>query len=302
MQALGGSLFCVGSRHLKIITMGVKYFIDGIRMMVLGGIFMTMGLLISVAFAFYFLHAILQLALLGAMMPLMIAGWPFKKTSGPASSGLNFLLNSFFMFFFTGFVISVNLELIDQSMKIQENIRVNDYVYEEVNEETAEQRRNARKYNKQLQNAQVSEKGFEAITKAMNEQNMAALDRATDIGGGGFLLLIFASIFGFIFLKEVVPLASKLSSGVIGGKSIGGQIGGRMGSMAKAAATKVTKPISNAYTNAGGAVGLVGATAKHVGNAIDDIATASGRSGSRFGRGLARFGSGVQRFGKKIKK
>ena len=214
------------------------------------------------------------------MMPLMIAGWPFKKTAGPASKGLEFLLNSFFVFFFTGFVVSVNLTLIKSSLDYSSNL-----TYEDTEGKP--------------------HSALESIATYLNNQNIDKLIEATDIGSAGFLLLVFSSIFGFIFLKEVDPMARKLSGGAISG--VASQIGGRAGSMAKGLASKATKPLSKAYHKAGGTVGLAGAAAKHLGNAVGDIATAAGKGGktgsgiAKFGRKLASLGSKTQNFAKKTK-
>ncbi len=273
MQAIGSSLICVGSRHLIFKGLGEKtktsHFITGLRMMALGGILMVFGLLVSIVFAFYFLDAVMQLALVGAMLPLMIAGWPFKKTAKPASKGLEFILNSFFVFFFTGFVISVNLSLMNESMAYKNST----IGYEE-------------------------NSGFAGIIEAMSNQNSAEIQTATDIGGIGFMLLIFSCLFGFMFLKEVPKLAGKLSGGAIQG--VATQIGGLAGSMAKGAATKAVAPIAKGIDNAGGAVGMVSGAVKHAGNAMQDIAKASGKEG-KFGKWIAKKGKQWQDTAKRLR-
>lgn len=273
MQAIGGSLICVGSRHLTFKGLDEKtktsHFITGLRMMALGGILMVFGLLVSIVFAFYFLDAVMQLALVGAMLPLMIAGWPFKKTAKPASKGLEFILNSFFVFFFTGFVISVNLSLMNESIAYKNSTIGYD-----------------------------DNSGFAGIIEAMSNQNSAEIQTATDIGGIGFMLLIFSCLFGFMFLKEVPKLAGKLSGGAIQG--VATQIGGLAGSMAKGAATKAVAPIAKGIDNAGGAVGMVSGAVKHAGNAMQDIAKASGKEG-KFGKWIAKKGKQWQDTAKSLR-
>ena len=99
--------------------------------------------------------------------------------------------------------------------------------------------------------------GFGAIVKAMNEQNIKDLDRATDIGGIGFLLLAFASLFGFKFIEQVQPLATKLSGGAITGMA--SQIGTMGMSTLKGMAQKATAParkaVSKKWNENGGIVG-----------------------------------------------
>ena len=104
MQAIGTSLVCIGTRQfvagfIQLFLGNGEVLSSGLRMMVLGGILTACGFLMSLVFAFYFLDAILQLGLLGMMLPLMIAGWPFKATASYATKGLSTLLNTFFVFF-----------------------------------------------------------------------------------------------------------------------------------------------------------------------------------------------------------
>ena len=231
MQAIGTSLFCVGSKQMIISIVPLRFEVAlAIRMMFLGAILCVFGFIISIVFAYYFLDAILQLGLLGVMMPLMIAGWPFKLTAKYASTGLSFLLNTFFIFFFTGFVISVCVVLVYQSISMSNQIETQ---------------------------ADDGSTGFGAIVKAMNEQNIKDLDRATDIGGIGFLLLAFASLFGFKFIEQVQPLATKLSGGAITGMA--SQIGTMGMSTLKGMAQKATAParkaVSKKWNENGGIVG-----------------------------------------------
>ena len=236
MQAIGTSLVCIGTR--QVVAGFIQLFLgngevlsSGLRMMVLGGILTACGFLMSLVFAFYFLDAILQLGLLGMMLPLMIAGWPFKATASYATKGLSTLLNTFFVFFFTGFVVSVNVVLADQSISFSNQVE---------------------KQTTSTGAVVDQSDGFGAITKSMNEQNIEALREATNIGGSGFLLLIFASLFGFKFLKEVTPLASKLSDGGAMSGGISGNIGTKGMSMAKGLASKAAKPAMDAAMDAVG--------------------------------------------------
>ena len=258
MQAIGTSLVCIGTRQLvegfiQLFLGNGEVLSSGLRMMVLGGILTTCGFLMSLVFAFYFFDAILQLGLLGMMLPLMIAGWPFKATASYATKGLSTLLNTFFIFFFTGFVISVNVVLADQSISFSNQVE---------------------KQTTSTGAVVDQADGFGAITKSMNEQNIEALRDATNIGGSGFLLLIFASLFGFKFLKEVTPLASKLSDGGAMSGGISGDIGTKGMSMAKGLASKAAKPAMDAVGDkwkekggiAGIAVGIGAGIAQTVAN------------------------------------
>lgn len=274
MQAIGTSLFCVGTRQ-AFNWPWKDEFVLGVRMMFLGGFFCVIGFLLSIAFAYYFLDAILQLGLLGVLMPLMIAGWPFKITSNYAKKGLDFLLNTFFVFFFTGFVVSVNMVLIDNALSMSnkaENVGVTD---DEIS-------------------------GFGAIATAMNEQNITDLDKATSIGAVGFLILFFATFFGFKFIVQVQPLANKLSGGAISGMA--SNIATMGYSTAKSAASKVAAPIGNAISekwNEGGGVGgrLMGGAQKLVSGTGKAVTATLGKTkvGQKIARGLNKASQGIGR-------
>lgn len=281
MQAIGTSLFCIGTKVMVINWKDVLEgtFFDslkaGLRMMMIGGILTVFGFILSIVFAFYFLDSILQLGLLGMMLPLMIAGWPFAITKNFASKGFSYLLNTFFVFFFTGFVITVNTTLIDESLSLSNSL------------ETVDDSNN-------------KEGGMDSIAKAINDQNEAELTRATNIGGRGFLLLAFVAFIGFKFIKEVAPLAGKLASG--SGMNMVSKNAAKVGSMAKGAAVKATAPIrkavGDAYNKKGGVVGMAGGAVAGLANTASDLAGAMGHK--KTSAALAKVGSGGKMFQKEM--
>ena len=270
MQVIGTTLFCVGSQNMFNFYWDKAKIIEdlkaGFKMLMIGGILTVFGLILTVAFAFYFLDAILQLAVIGAMLPFMIAGWPFKITAQYAATGFKMLLNTFFVLFFTGFVISVNIELINQSLSLSQGAS---------HEITA---------------------GFDAIVLAVNEQNYEAIKDATDLGGTGFLLLIFACIFGFKFVAQTAPLAATLSSGGFGRGGIAGKIGTMAASNAKGLATKATGLGRKGAAYAGR--GAVAKTVGGIGRMLQSGGEKLGKSTSKFtqkmGRGIGRVGRNLQ--------
>lgn len=237
MQAIGSSLFCVGGHQLMVLNPLhiLKNIGLGLEMMGLGLILFIFSLILTVSFAFYFIDALLQLAILGAMLPLMIAGWPFKMTAGYSQSGLQMLLNTFFNIFFVGFVISVELNLIDSAITEMNNLKMGD-------------------------EANPNEMGLGGLFTAINSQDSEKLEKIVGIGAGGFLLLIFASIFGFKFVKEVPKLCDKLA----GGANMG--LATKVGTMGASAATGLaktaTKPAremaTDKYHEKGGLLGTTG--------------------------------------------
>lgn len=244
MQAIGTSLFCIGSH--EIITIKPEKFKGGFALMFLGGMLAVFGFLLTIAFGFYFLDALLQLAIIGAMLPFMIAGWPFKPTTQYASTGFKMLLNTFFVMFFTGFVISVNFELVENAIDLAPESTENNIATEYQGERN---------------------KKMSRIALAINEQNVEKVHQETDLGSTGFLLLTFACLFGFKFVAQVTPLAGKLSAG--GFKPIAGRIGTMAASAVKGAAQKATSPVrevaAEKYHEAGGVVGIVGKPVEKLG-------------------------------------
>lgn len=267
MQAIGTSLFCVGSH--EIITIDTSQMKEGIRMMFLGGFLTVFGFLLTISFAFYFLDAVLQLAILGAMLPFMIAGWPFKATAQYATTGFKMLLNTFFVMFFTGFVVSACLILVGEALSIGASDSVN---------------------QEQTNSAAVSK--MHVIAEAINNQNIAEIRKETDISGSGFLLLLFACIFGFKFIAQASPLAASLSSGGFK-KPLASRIGTMAASATKGMALKASAPVREAvsekYHQAGGLVGIVGHTAAE-----------AGKLGSAAGSGLKTVGQRMSAAGEKM--
>ena len=281
MQAVGTTLFCVGGH--EAITLKLEEFKSGLSMMFLGAILTVFGFLLTISFGFYFLDAILQLAILGVMLPFMIAGWPFKATAQYASTGFKMLLNTFFVMFFTGFVVSVSMTLVDQAIS-----------------QTAA-----------IEEAERGASGLVGFAEAFNEQNIERVRELTDLGGSGFLLLIFACLFGFKFVGQVTPLAGKLASG--GLKPLAGKIGTMAASATKGMATKVTAPVRQGFEKeTGGVMGIAAGTAGGIARAVGkglskggEALSQKGKVGKAAGWVVNKLGqgvSGVGNLGKKVQK
>lgn len=114
MQAIGSSLMCIGGH--KMVGIGGFDFGNGFQMAIQGFLLAAFGLLLSLAFGFYLIDAVVQLGIIGALMPFLIACWPFKLTAGYTAKGFSMLLNSFFVFVFMGLVVSVNIQLVDTAL------------------------------------------------------------------------------------------------------------------------------------------------------------------------------------------
>jgi len=305
MQVIGSTIFCAGSHLMFHMPSTLDFkgllvnFQDGLRMMLLGSILTIFSVMLTMAFAFYFLDGLLQLAFIGGMMPLMIAGWPFRVTAQYATTGFKMLLNTFFLFFFTGFVISVDVELINQSIALSQSQKSGSGINNSIGKDG---------------DAQKVSGGFDTIIEAINNQEMEGtkgLRNVTDIGGVGYMLLIFCCVYGFKFVKEVSPLAETLSAG--GGVGVASKVGTMAASAAKGVASKATAPVRKAAGDAikqkvgSGMSKLKNGTGNFLKNStkgLNNLAqkganklASKGKIGKGAGALLSRIGKGVEKVG-----
>ena len=241
MQAIGTSLMCVGGNLMVSIGGKGWEFGTGFQMVAQGLLLAVFGFLLSLAFAFYLIDAVVQLGIVGALMPFLIACWPFKLTAQYTSKGFSMLLNSFFVFVFVGLVVSINLKLVDSALGSRQKTAV----------ETAAQPQENKKPAKK-----TKEENFGAlmqIANAINEQRLETeggkpgLRDLTDIGGVGFLILLFCCIFGFKFCGQSSALADKMAGG--GMKAIAPSIAIMGASATLSAAKKVSQPMREAVAD-----------------------------------------------------
>lgn len=255
MQAVGSSLICTGNRAMFHQT-DTEEFSDGFKMMLQGLVFAVFGFLLSIAFAFYMIDAVVQLGIVGALMPFLIASWPFKITSQYAGTGFKMLLNSAFIFVFIGLTVEINMQLINAALT--NNV--------------------GGKQEIKASNAEDIEMGsLQKIAVAINEQDSDELVELTDISTMGFLILIFCCIFGFKFMGQTSSLAGQFSSGGI--KPTAPSIATMGASAALSGAKKLTKPVREAVGRKAedaemaviGAVAHPIKTAKSIGRGVRNI-------------------------------
>ena len=252
MQAVGSSLVCTGNRTLLHKT-EVETFADGFKMILQGMVFAIFGFLLSLAFAFYMIDAVVQLGIVGALMPFLIASWPFKVTSQYAGTGFKMLLNSAFIFVFIGLTVEVNMQLINAALT--NNV-------------------GSKQEIKASNTDDVSMGALQEIAIAINEQDSTKLTELTDISTMGFLILIFCCIFGFKFMGQTSSLAGQFSSG-----GIKPSIATMGASAALSGAKKVSKPVREAIGRKAedAEMAVVGAiahpikTAKSIGRGVRNI-------------------------------
>ena len=238
MQATGTSLLCVGSEVMIDLDTNWKQNIgDGFMMIVQGTILAIFGFLISIAFVFYLVDGIIQLGVAGGLMPLLLAAWPFKPTQKWLGTGANMILNTSFLFMFSGLVVSTCILLISATFSQSTTERAYQELldcqnlsdYYEKNKDKCDELKNKTNFG-----------GLAQIADALNQQQVSKLKDLTDISGMGFLILIFASIFGFKFIGQAPALANKFASGGMG-KQIAPSFATVVTSATKSAALKATK-------------------------------------------------------------
>ena len=186
-QSIGSSLMCVARNAGKTDIGLLRQVMWDFGMMFQGFAIWVMGWIISLAFAFYLIDATIQLGILGALMPFLIACWPFKLTNSYTGKGWNMFMNTFFVYVFMGLVVSINVELLGQGLT-------------------------------------GGKGGFDAIKTALNNDNVQELKEILDIGFSGFLVLIACCLFAWKLTGQASDLAGTMSSG--GGPKIGANIGG----------------------------------------------------------------------------
>lgn len=186
-QSVGSSLMCVARNAGKESIGPVRNVLWDFGMMFQGFAIWVMGWIISLAFAFYLIDATIQLGIIGALMPFLIACWPFKATRNYTSKGWGIFMNTFFVYVFMGLVVSINVGLLGQGLT-------------------------------------GSKGGFDAIMKALNGNNVQELKELLDIGFAGFLVLVACCLFAFKLTGQASDLAGTMAGG--GGPKIGANIGG----------------------------------------------------------------------------
>ena len=209
-RALGGTLMCEGLRFDPLPDVG---------MLLQGAIIFIICLVLIISFGFYLIDTVVQLGIVGALMPFLIACWPFKKTQKFTNKGLDMFMNCFFSFVCMGIVINIIKNLIVAS----------------VNNQKVE-----------MVDVEKMEYTTKSVVEALEQGgSLDAISDSIDLFSVNFLLIVCACIFAYKFASTSSAIASKFSSGA--GLGIGAQVGGMVSSIA-------TKPAKAAMTAAGAGV------------------------------------------------
>lgn len=256
LQTVGSSLFCLGWRYAMGRTGEGLEFGLGFACMIYGGMLSSFGFLLCMAFIFYLLDAVVQLGIVGGLLPFLIASWPFKITSKYTSTGFKMFLNSVFTFMMMGFVVKVTILLIDNAIGGSSN------------------------------EADKMASGLMMLATAVDNVQTDTLRKMVDVLSVGFCVLVFASIMGFLLLSKVAELTSKFASG--GMKGSASSLATMAASTLKGAAGKLMAPTSKALGKkaedlTAGAAKFAGnvLTAKHLRGAIAKRSRAARIKGSR---------------------
>lgn len=224
-QSIGSTLMCVarnaGASSINLVVTKIENAIWDFSMFFQGLIIWGFSLLIALAFAFYLIDATVRVGILGALMPFLIACWPFKMTSGYTKQGWTMFLNTFFTYAMMGLVVSVNIQLILMSLT-------------------------------------GGKGGGSALQKAIDGNDIRVLQALLDIGFSGFLVLLACCLFGFKLIAQAAALASTFAGGG-GDAKIGSSLGTLAYSGAAGLAVGTKKgEVGGVVGLAGKAMGAVG--------------------------------------------
>lgn len=196
MPAIGSSLICISRHEAGNILPDFSMLIEGVLVF-------AFGWCIALACCFYLLDSVVRFGIFCALLPFLIACWPFKVTASYTKTGWDIFMNAFFNFVMMGMIISINSELISQALT-------------------------------------GGRGGMDALEAAINGSNVDTLKDMMDISGVDFLVLVACCMFAFKLVEQINDLAGQVSS-TSGGTGIGNKIGGAAAQAAKKVAGTAAK-------------------------------------------------------------
>ena len=217
LQSIGNGLGCLGLKYI-ILQLGNEGELIGLGLgcIIYGLFFWVFGFLLSLAFIFYIFDAVVQLGIVGGLLPFLIASWPFKITSKYTSTGFKMLLNSIFTFIMMGMVVMIGIALVSKAVELNTSVKVDS----------------------------ESGSGILLLADAINKIDTNTLKVMVNILSVGFLVFLFASILGFLLLARISELTDRFASG--GMKAAAPSIATMGASTIKGMASKVTAPTREA--------------------------------------------------------
>ena len=190
--------FSKDAATMPAIGMGLLCIQETFSMLLSGLIILFFGIMIWLAFSFYLIDATVQLGMLCALVPLLIACWPFGMTKQYTAKGVKMLMNTFFTFAFAGVLIML----------------ASSYV-----------------------TAAVTGGGASStgdLINAINNNDHKSMETLASIESISVITLISCCVFAMKMITHVSGLANQFSSG--SGMSYGAKLGGMATSAATGAA------------------------------------------------------------------
>ena len=240
MPSVGRGLSCQAWNDK---TMGIP----NLSMWISGVVMYLVGLMIWLAISFYMIDCTVQIGMLGGLVPLLIACWPFKLTESYSYKGCKMLMNTFFSYFMMGIVLLLGTKITESAIT-SENHNIND------------------------------------IINAINENDIKMLRKSCELGALQLIILAACAIFAMKLVGQTNDLADQFSKG--SGSNIGSKMGGTVASAATNAAKSTAKITGRAASivgkHASSAIGLT-AAANKVG---DKVKGAWQKGWAKAGRGV----------------
>lgn len=195
MPAIGRSLMCNAWNELYFeIFQHIEMWINGL-------ILYVFGMIIMFVIGFYLLDACVQLGIICALMPFLIASWAFKLTRTYSVRGWDVLLNTFFNFVMMGIIIVSVTEILIYSLG--EGI------------------------------------SMDTLKDALNSNDVYMLNRTIDFGGLQMILLLVSCAISLKLIGTIPDITNKFAGGL--GLNTGNMIGGAAAAQFKNAALSTGK-------------------------------------------------------------
>ena len=179
--AVGMSLICNSWPSGWFSTPKIGMFLSGL-------IILLFGFMIWLAMSFYLIDCSVQLGMLCALVPLLIACWPFRMTQTYTTKGVKMMMNTFFNFTLMGVILMMAIQIINFALSGGGQFSFNDLV------------------------------------TALNNGNIDELEKISSLDGVRTLILIACCIFSMKLIAKVSALADQFSPGA--GMAIGAEMGG----------------------------------------------------------------------------
>ena len=193
VRCIGNSAALMPAIGRGLICNGWSGFVPDFSMWLEGIIMYAFGLIILLAISFYLIDCTIQLGMVCAVIPILVACWPFKHTTQYSMKGVSLIMNTFFTYVMIGVLLVIAMEIVGQA-------------------------------------AGGNEGGFEDFIKALNEDNLKEIEKLTDLSGIQILILIACCIFAMKLVSKTGELADKFAQG--SGQNMGAATGGALTSAA----------------------------------------------------------------------